>query len=230
VDAEGGHVWALGQQGRDAYWLIGADARTGERIARIDRRGYPEGMAAGTTGVWVGESHPSVAVRVTGRPARVRMPAPAYLAAVGGTVWGVGDEGTVFAIDERSAKIVLRIPQLVQPVGSPGSGGHLLAADARGVWVGDPPHDQVVHVTREGIDRRLRVGPLPGPIAVQGHVLWAATGDSLRETFQLKRVDLRSGQVSGGIALGTHAPEALAPFDGGCWVVASDGTAMRVTG
>jgi hypothetical protein len=105
-----------------------------------------------------------------------------------------------------------------------------MAADAGGVWISDPGHDEVVRVTRQGVQKRLKVGPLPGILARRGDMLWVATGDPHREDFQLKRLDLRSGEVSGGIELGAHPPRSLQPFAGGCWVVAADGTAFKIRG
>ncbi|MEA2295618.1 MAG: hypothetical protein QOE86_3257 [Solirubrobacteraceae bacterium] len=224
-----GRLWAIGQDGRQGYWLIGVDGRTGARVFHKRYPGVLMGIAAGETGVWFSDTLPAYAIRLDGR--RIRLPDTSYIAAGGGTLWALDDlHGNLSSVDERTGKLLLRIPVLVDPTGSPGSGGHLMAADAGGVWISDPGRDQVVRVTRQGMQKRLEVGPLPGILARRGDTLWVATGDPHREDFQLKRVDLRSGEVSAGIELGAHAPRALEPFAGGCWVVAADGTAFEIRG
>jgi hypothetical protein len=184
----------------------------------------------GQTGLWFSHTdmRPSAAIRLDGR--RIRLPDLSYIAAGGGTLWALEDiNGSLSAVDERSGKVVLRLRGLVDASGVVASGSRLIAADAGGAWVADPGYDEIVRVTRQGVARRLAVGPEPGPIGVHGNDLWVVTGNAHLESFQLKRVDLRTGEVAGGVVLGSHAPRALAPFRGGCWVVAADGTALRVT-
>ena len=222
-------LWAIGQNGRQGYWLLGADGDTGRRTFFKNYPGVLMGLADGETGLWFSDTRPAFANRLDGR--RIRLPETSYIAAGGGTIWALDDiHGSLSAVDERTGKVALRLHALVDPTGSPGSGGHLMAADATGVWIADPGRDHVVRVTRQGIQRSVAVGPLPGPIAVRGSTLWASTGDPHGHAFQLKRVDLRTGEVSDGIPVGAHPPRVLVPLAGGCWVVAADGTAMRITG
>jgi outer membrane protein assembly factor BamB len=243
--AGNGRLWALGHflrpanAGREEVLRI--DPASGKVLVRRSAVSGGSAVAIGATGLWISSlgcpcgrsSRLQTLVRrdaTTGRvTGEIRLPNGwADLAASGGTVWHLAQDGALTAVDEAALTVVRRVPGLAA-LGA--DGDRMLAADPDGVWVADAAADHMIRVTTQGITRRLPIAPNPGPFAVAGRRLWVVTGDRLGGAKQLlNRVDARTGEVTGTVDLGAVVVRAVVAVAGGVWVVEESGRLVRVRG
>jgi hypothetical protein len=132
----------------------------------------------------------------------------------------------VTQLDPRSGRTVLRVPRVGDIAGA---GENALAADEHGAWVVNPGKGSVLHVENGRVIRRIVVGERLLPVLGRsGNEMWVASQDAPRGGYRLTRIDAESGTIAAAVDLGTHRPSTLVPASGGLWVVAADGTALRV--
>jgi hypothetical protein len=245
IAAGHGQLWALGgfrsAANRGHYELLRIDPRSGKVVARLSGIGDPSGLAVGKTGVWVAGSrcrckggtdhHPSLIRRdpATGAvTADVRMPSGGDAAAGGGTVWFLGQDGSLMAVDEASDRVVRRLPGLAT-LGA--DGASVMRADDDGVLVADGAGDRLLRVTTQGITRRVPTGPNPARFTVSGKSVWVVTGDRIGGAKQLlTRLDVASGKVTGTVDLGRVLVQSVVAASGGVWIVEEGGRLVRVRG
>jgi streptogramin lyase len=150
------------------------------------------------------------------------------LAAGGKWLWAVSKEGTVARIDPRTARIAHQWTRLA-PSGN-ADAGEAIVADSRGAWLLSAGQGRILRLEGDRVRKVLRVDETVEPIlAYSGRALWVVTSAEPTGS-RLARLDPRTGVVNATVELGGHYPRALVPAPGGLWVVAGDGTVVRVAG
>jgi len=235
VAAGDGALWAVGQAPLTggSLRLTKVDPRTGARLRELRRPGTGGDIAVGAGGLWVSpDDYPD------GRPwlerldpttgavtARVRADAAA-LAISADTVWALEYDGTLLAVSGATRQVVARLSRLA-PVSNT-TPDNTLAADPGGAWVADPTATTVLHVVGARVMRRIKLRSTPGPLTLADGAVWVTTGDVVSQRYRLLRLSPATGRITGTVDLGHHEPKAVVPTADGVWVVASDGTALRV--
>ena len=237
VAAGAGRVWVAvpGRGPGDGSLRLGALDPVTARIAwQAPQPGYGAALAVGAGGLWVSpgvfDAPPHIDRRnpVSGAlTARLGVDASA-LAVAGDTVWLLGGDGTVSAVSGAAGRVTLRLRRLVDPVTY--SLQQAIVAGRGEVWVDDPGAGRLVRLAGGRVAGWVRVGGVPGPMAMARGVVWSTVSDVRRLHYRLVRLSAATGRVSGSLALGTTQPSAVVPTTGGVWVVFSDGTALRVRG
>ena len=192
-------------------------------------------IAAGAGTVWYipSEHRPSIEGLdlATGRAVlRVRFPEAATLAVGGGVVWALSRLGTVMAIDATTGELVERLRRVAGPVDVSGPVTNLIAADVTGAWVSGQRDSTLLRIEAGRVMRRIPLADEPRAIAVTDDALWVGYGSDVSRRYRLARLDPRSGKVLSSVSLGSREPKALVPDGQRAWVVASDGTALLVSG
>ena len=235
VAAGDGGLWAVGQapETGGSLRLTEVDARTGVRLRELRRPGTGGDIAVGAGGLWVSPDgypdgrrwlerlDPTTGV-VT---ARVRADA-AVLAISEDTVWVLEYDGTLLAVSGATRQVVTRLSRLAPVRGT--TPDNTLAADPAGAWIADPAASTVLHVVGARVVRRVGLSSAPGPLALAAGAVWVTSGDVVSRRYRLLRLSPATGRITDTVDLGHHEPKAVVPTADGVWVVASDGTALRV--
>jgi hypothetical protein len=235
VAAGDGGLWAVAQAPLTggSLRLTEVDTGTGVRLRQLRRPGTGGDSAVGAGGLWVSpDDYPD------GRPwlerldpttgavtARVRADA-AVLAISADTVWVLEYDGTLLAVSGATRQVVARLPRLA-PVRN-NAPDNTLAADPGGAWVADPAANTVLHIVGGRVVRRVSLRSTPGPLTLAAGAVWVTTGDVISRRYRLLRLSPATGRITATVDLGHHEPKAVVPTAEGVWVVASDGTALRV--
>jgi hypothetical protein len=238
VAAGNGGLWAVGQAPLTggSLRLTEVDPRTGVRLRELRRPGTGGDIAVGAGGLWVSpDDYPD------GRPwlerldpttgavtARVRADAAA-LAISADTVWVLEYDGTLLAVSGATRQVVARLSRLA-PVRdlSRYTPDNTLAAGPGGAWLADPAASTVLHVVGGRVVRRVGLRSAPGPLTLAAGAVWVSTGDVISRRYRLLRLSPATGRITATVDLGHHEPKAVIPTADGVWVVASDGTALRI--
>lgn len=231
-----GHPQAIAA-GTDGIWAVSPALGTGAEsvLSRIDPHsgkvaervridGYVDGIATGAGGLWLIDGNRLE--RIGARPARVPLRRASTLAAGGGTLWAIGADGAVVAVDGAS----LEVDRLRDAIGlGHGPAPNALAADDHGAWVVARGDGEVLRLEAGRIAARVPVADAIGQIAVGDDAVWVASGDQdLRAgVYLLSHIDPETGDVT-AIEVGMQPPKALVASGDGVWVIAADGTATRV--
>jgi hypothetical protein len=234
IAAAGGDVWVTSPSttaNGNGSLLSRIDSRTGRVIDRIRVGGYVDAIAAGAGGLWLIDKHRPRLERIDpvsgARTARVPFGRAGALA-IGGetTLWALGDEGTVVAVDGGS----LAVDRLRGVSDGHGPAENMLAADAEGAWVVARGSGALLRIESGRLVSRTEVPEAAGPVAVGDRAVWVATGDAhtLRGPFRLAHIDPDSGEVTATLDLGRRQPKALLAAGRDVWVIAADGTALLV--
>lgn len=234
VTGDGG-LWAIGQGpvngGR--LRLTQIDPRTGARVREFERPGDGGDIAVGAGGVWVAPD-----AYAGGRPDLERLDPTtgavtarvsadtAVLATAGDTLWVLEHDGTLLAVSGATRQVAARLPRLA-PVAD-NSPENLLVADADGAWIADSATSTLIHAVGDRVVRRVDLRSTPGPLTLAAGAVWATTGDVVSRRYRLLRLSPATGRITATVDLGHHEPRAVVPTADGVWVVASDGTALRV--
>jgi hypothetical protein len=231
ITAGEGGVWvASTNEDADGSLLSRIDPRTGQVVERIPVDGYVTTIANGAGGIWLVDLHRPRLDRIDpashALTARIPFPRAAAVTAAGNTLWALGDEGTVVAVEGDLGRIVQRLrgvaftqePRVL----------NALAADADEAWVASDKTGAVLQIRAGRVVRQIAVGAAPGPVAYTDGTLWVASGDDAQRRYRLSRIDPARGNITGTIELGNHLPRALIPAGTGLWVIATDGTALLV--
>jgi outer membrane protein assembly factor BamB len=225
-------VWVMStdtENGADRSHLSRIDPRTGRRVDRIPVRGTGGVVAVGAGGVWLFPSlHRGGLERIdpasTAVTARASFGTGVALAAAGDTLWALGNDGTVIAIDGGSGRVIYRLPQIAPSPDTPKT----LVADATGAWVLSSEDEALVHIVDGRVVQRITVRSALGPLTVADGAVWVATGDTARLRYSLARIDPDTGKTTATLDLGRHQAKALVPSPQGLWVIAGDGTALLI--
>ena len=226
-------VWVTSPALSDDNSLLSRiDPRSGRVVARVRVPGYVDAVAAAAGGVWVvDQQHPRldrIDPASGERTARVPFGRAGTLAAGGDTtLWALGDDGTVIAVDGGS----LAVDRLRGAVdGGHGPPGNSLAADSGGAWVVAAGTGEVVHIQAGRVVSRIEVPEAAGPIAVGDTAVWVASGDldALPGRWRLTRIDTDAAEATATVDLGRRQPKALIAAGDDVWVIAADGTALLV--
>ena len=238
IAAAGGGLWVR-------TWREAPDRRTdvarvdpaAERIIARATSGFGAALAVGPDVAWTADTEVPpeginrIDARTTERTRLADVPHLYALAAAGGTVWGLGGDGTVFAVDAASGRVRQRWPQLA--VSNPlVENENSLVADGGGAWVlasGTGVEALLVRVEDGGVVRRYAVDPTALPaIGVGSGGVWIATRPEPRGPYRLSRLDPATGTTTGSVAIGNHRPAALVPAGDVLCVVSSHGTVVVV--
>lgn len=217
--------------GGDGSLLSRIDPDSGRVVARIPVGGYVDAVAVGAGGVWLIDKHRPRLERIDPesheRTALVPFGRAGTLAVGDTTLWALGDEGAVVAVDGDS----LAVDRLRGAVnGGHGAPDNTIAADDRGAWVVAPGGEEVLHLQAGEVVGRVPVPDAAGPIALGDGAVWVASGDleALRGRYRLVHIDQEGGEVTATVDLGRRQPKALVPSGNDVWVIAADGTALLV--
>jgi hypothetical protein len=220
--------------GADRSHLSRIDPRTGRRVDRLPVLGVGGAVALSAGGIWFfPDTHFGGLERID--PARKAVTARASLgqgaalAAKGDTLWALGTDGTVIAIDGGSGRVLYRLARLAPtfPDAFPAT-QNALVADATGAWTLGSGNEMLVHIVDGRLVQRVAVPSALGPIALTDNAAWVATSDRARFRYGLSRIDPDTGKTTATLDLGGHQPEALVPSPQGLWVITGDGTALLV--
>jgi DNA-binding beta-propeller fold protein YncE len=230
IAAGGAGVWVMStDEPRSQLSLI--DSRTGRRVDRVPVGGYGGAIAVGAGGLWLFPNlHRGGLERIdpasTAVTAQVPFGEGAALAATGDTLWALGADGTIVAVDGNSGRIVDR---LTRAISLPDAAGpeNALVADANGAWaIGND--DTLLRIVGGRVAQRITARSALGPLALSDGAVWVATGDTPRFRYGLSQIDPDTGKTTATLDLGHHLPRALVPSPQGLWVIADDGTALLV--
>jgi hypothetical protein len=173
---------------------------------------------------WVACKEQSRLIRVdtgTGRTLKsVRLGAPAIAVASGlGSIWAVDSSGTLYRVNQNTAKLVKRLSL-------PVSAAYNIWIGGGSVWVADDQGAQVVRVAprTNRVVARLAVGDGPADMAFNGDSAWVIN----HRDRVLSRIDLgtnRSGRVA---VLPGDAPERMVWARGSLWITGRGTDLLKV--
>jgi DNA-binding beta-propeller fold protein YncE len=220
--------------GADRSHLSRIDPRSGRRLDRAPVLGVGGAIALSEGGIWFfPDTHRGGLERIdpasTAVTARPPFGQGAALAAHGDTLWALGTDGTVMAIDGGSGRVVYRLARLAptRPDAFPVT-QNALVADTTGAWALSRSDETLVHIVDGRVVQRITVRAAVGPIALADDAVWVAAGDDARFRYSLSRIDPDTGKTTATLDLGHHQPKALVPSAQGLWIIAGDGTALLV--
>lgn len=213
-----GNVWVSNQIGQSVTRIA---ATSGKVLATIPVGFEPGGSAVGANAVWItnpfggtvaqlepASNHRSLNQTAVGKGANA-------VAIEQGVVWIAGGVGSdVIRMDERSGKVVARIPIAHE------SDGIVVAQGS--VWTLSTLSDSVSRIApgTNTVESTILVGDSPEGIAAGAGSIWVTNNGSDTVT----RIDATSGKVVATIPVGSH-PSGIAFGDGRIWVAdAGDGT------
>jgi len=182
-------------------------------------RGTPVAVAVGSDAVWVADQTGGTVQRIdpetrrrVGRPIAVGR-APFAVAVGDDAVWVAGGDGSVRAIDPRTAEV--REPA----VGVPGANG--LAVGEGGVWVTSRIAGTVTRIDPRSMraDEPIGVGAGPADVIVAAGAVWVANAAA----GTVSRVDPESGTASDPVDIGGSGVLALAGGEAGIWAARTVG-------
>ena len=230
-------VWVMSTDivnGADRSHLSHIDPRTGRRVDRVPVLGVGGAVAQSAGGVWLfPDTHRGGLERIdpTGAAVTARPPfgQGAALAVRGDTLWALGTDGTVMAVDDGSGRVVYRLARVARtlPDAFP-IAQNALVADATGAWALGSGAKTLVHIVDGRIVQRIAVPTALGPLALARDACWVATRDSAHFRYGLSRIDPDTGKTTATLDLGPRQPEALVPSPDGLWVITGDGSALLV--
>jgi hypothetical protein len=173
---------------------------------------------------WVACKEQSRVIRVdtgTGKTLKsVRLGAPVIAVASGlGSIWAVDSSGTLYRINQTTAKLVKRLSL-------PVSAAYNIWIGGGSVWVADDQGAQVVRVAprTNRVVARLAVGDGPADMAFNGDSAWVIN----HRDRVLSRIDLgtnRSGRVA---VLPGDAPERMVWARGSLWITGRGTDLLKV--
>jgi len=230
-------LWVMStdtENGADRSHLSRIDPRTGRRVERVPVGGVGGAVAVGAGGVWLfSDPHRGGVERIDPASravtARASFGEGAALAVAGDTLWALGTDGTVMALDGSSGRVVHRLARVapVDPDVIPDT-QDALVADATGAWAVGSRDGVLLRIVGGRVVRRIAVGSALGPLAVADDAVWVAGGDKARFRYRLSRIDPETGKATATVDLGRHRPKALVASPKGLWVIAGDGAALLV--
>jgi hypothetical protein len=163
------------------------------------------------------------------RTARIPLGNVYALAAAGGVVWAVVENGAVIEIDARSGRVLKRWPRLAPGLGATNDAFHTLLADARGAWIVSGGRSQLIRLEGRRVMRRL---PIPARaqrmVARTPDGFWIAVEGGLDGPNILERLDPTTGGVTRRIPIGAQRPMALVAVGSTLVAVTSTGRALIV--
>ena len=226
IAADGDSVWVVSNEAPRSF-LEQLDARTGQRLARVAIDGYASYVAVGAGGVWVADLHEGGLTRFDPRTSKpttsVPTAPPDGIAANDRWVW-VRAQATLTQRD-ADGRVLSRVGGLSPTLGDESQ--KTMLADAEGVWVVGSSDGLLYRIERGRVTKRITVGGTAGTIAGRGSTLWVTTSPGV-DRYELVRVDADEGKVTGRVAIGRFAPQAIVPIGDDVWVVTGAGTLMRV--
>jgi hypothetical protein len=229
-------LWVRGSNQRaDVTVLAEIDPRAGRIVRPPDTGGADAtggSIAVGDRALWLDRGFLGRIDRIDPRTERITrrigFGRTDGLALGGRTLWAIGHDGTVAAVDTAAGRIVHRWPQLAS-ANAFDDASEVIAADAGGAWVLGTDAGTIFRLEGDRVTRRLRVPPHAQPLLARTpDGLWIATGDALRNRYRLSRIDPDRGDVTAVVDLGRHRPVGLVPAPDGLWVVGGDGTAVLI--
>jgi hypothetical protein len=207
------------------------DPASGRVVDRLRVGGHVEAVAAGAGGVWLVDARHRRLVRTDPssheRTARVPFARAGTVAATESTLWAIGDDGALVAVDGVS----LAVHRLRGAVAfGHGPAENTLAADGTGAWVVGRGDGTVLQIEGGQVIARVAVDDALGPIAVGDGVVWVVSGDpDAAGSYRLAQIDPATGEVTGSLDVGRSQPKALVANGGDVWAIAADGTAVLVS-
>ena len=228
----------------NSLWVLSAIRKAGHAprysIDKIDIRssGYAlerrpldhlvDAVATGATGLWL----PPTVVRrgdLVGSGAEPPAINPTNGLGVEGLI--VGERGVwvrmgdaVIELDGRG-RVVNRVDGISPVLAFETQ--HSLLPDGDGAWVAGQDGGVLYRIEDGRVARRVKVGRTAGVLARTGSTVWVSATSSAGR-YELVRVDADDGRVTGRLALGRNAPQAIVPVGKQLWVVTSGGDAIVV--
>jgi hypothetical protein len=173
---------------------------------------------------WVACKEQSRVIRVdtgTGRTLKsFRLGAPVIAVASGlGSIWAVDSSGTLYRINQTTAKLVKRLSL-------PVSAAYNIWIGGGSVWVADDQGAQVVRVAprTNRVVARLAVGDGPADMAFNGDSAWVIN----HRDRVLSRIDLGTNRAGRVAVLPGDAPERMVWARGSLWITGRGTDLLKV--